>query len=306
MRAVLIVNPRATGAGAVDRSAVLRALSAVCDIEAAETADRGHAAEIAAAARAAGAQLVVTLGGDGTVNEALQGLLDPSLPGQPPMLGVLPAGSTNVFARAIGLPNDVAQASAALVEAIERERSRLIGLGTADGRWFTFTAGFGLDAAVVAAVERRRRSGARSSPLLYARAGLREYLRARSAAVRMTLARPGHAQLDGLAMAVVTNTAPWTYLYSRPLNPTPDASFDSGLDVYARSSLGALGLGRAIAQISRRRAAPRGRGVTVLHDVAELTLTSSAPLPFQVDGDFLGERTSVHLRAHPAAVKVIC
>lgn len=305
MRAVLIVNPRATGAGAVDRARLLRALGAVCDIDAVETSERGHASDIAAAARVAGAELVVTLGGDGTVNEAIQGLLDPSLPGEAPMLGVLPAGSTNVFARAIGLANDVARACATLVQAAEQGRSRSIGLGEADGRWFTFTAGFGLDAAVVAAVEQRRRAGARSSPILYARAGLREYARARANPVRLTLSRPGEPELGGLAMAVVTNTAPWTYLYSRPLNPTPQASFESGLDVYARTSLGAVGLGRAIGQISRRRASPHGRGVTVLHDLSQLTLRSSAPLPFQVDGDFLGARSCIRLRAHRDALRVL-
>jgi diacylglycerol kinase family enzyme len=303
---VLIENPRSTAAGAVDRGRVLRALGTVCDIEAIETAGRGHAWEIAAAARAAGAQLVVILGGDGTVNEAIQGLLEPSLPGEAPMLGVLPAGATNVFARAIGLPNDVARACATLVEAVWQGRTRVIGLGKADDRWFTFAAGFGLDAAVVGAVERRRRSGAQSSPILYARASLRAYRWARLRGAQITLSRPGHQDLGELAMAVVTNTAPWTYLYSRPLNPTPQASFDSGLDVYARSSLGALGLGWAMAQISRGRAAPRGRGVAVLHDVAELTLTASEPLPHQVDGDFLGLRRSIRLSAHPAALRVLC
>lgn len=303
---MLIINPRATAAGAADPDRLARRLAEACDIAVARTSDRGHAAEIAAAARVEGAELVIALGGDGTVNEVIQGLLDPALPGSPPMLGVLPAGSTNVFARAIGLPNDIDAACGALIEALAAGRSRAIGLGEADGRWFTFAAGFGLDAAVVGAVERRRRGGARSSPLLYARAGAREYLRALRRGARVTLSRPGRPDLDRLALAVVTNTSPWTYLYSRPVNPTPRSSFDAGLDVYTRRSLGPLGLGRSLAQITRKRPAPRGRGVTVLHDVPELTLRSASPLPFQVDGDFLGERMSIRLRSHPDAVRVLC
>jgi diacylglycerol kinase family enzyme len=120
------------------------------------------------------------------------------------------------------------------------------------------------------------------------------------------LERPGAPDIDGLYLALVTNTRPWTYLGDRPLNPTPDASFETGLDVYARSSMGALSMARGFAQIARMHSRPRGRSVSVLHDLNAFVLHSDRPLPFQVDGDYLGERTSVAFSAHPAAIVVAC
>ena len=113
--------------------------------------------------------LVVTLGGDGTVNEVVNGLLHDGPDEKVPALGVVPGGSTNVFARALGLPRDAVEGTGALLDALDRDRARLVGLGRADGRYFTFCAGFGLDAEVVRKVERLRLRGRVSTPGLYMR-----------------------------------------------------------------------------------------------------------------------------------------
>jgi diacylglycerol kinase family enzyme len=310
MRAVVIANPRATAVGVQERDLLARALRGVAHVDDVhETHGRGHATELAAKARAAGVDLVVALGGDGTVNEVVQGLLAGE--GAPddagtPLLGVVPAGSTNVFARALGLPNDAVRAINALLDAIENGRERRVGLGQADDRWFTFSAGLGLDAAVVGAVEQRRRAGRRSTPQLYVRLAVREYLRTRRHPAHLTLTRPEGPAVHDLELAVVTNAAPWTFFNARPVNPTPEASFDTGLDIYARSSMRLPGLTRALAQIVRPGGHPHDGATTLLHDLAEFTIDSDVPLPFQVDGDYLGRRTTVRFRARPAALRVAC
>ena len=310
MRAVIIANPRATAAARGYPQQVARRLADVVQVEAVQlTGDRDHATELGASARKDGADVVVVIGGDGTVNEVLQGLLDGhgGPEDDPPLLGVVPVGSTNVFARALGLPNDADAAIAALCRGLEHPRERRVGLGQADGRWFTFAAGLGLDAAVVAAVERRRRAGRRSTPQLYARLAFEEFVRARRRPARVTLASPRKEPIEQLALTLVTNTSPWTYLRSRAVNPTPQASFDTGLDVYARRSLHARGVLRGIRWAVRpepaRTADP---GEVVLHDLHEFTLSTDEPLPFQLDGDYLGPRTTVRFVARPRALRVIC
>ena len=116
---------------------------------------------------------MIVLGGDGTVNEVVNGLLADGVDVGAPALAVVPGGSTNVFARAIGMPDDHVEATGHLLEALRAGRERSLGLGRADQRWFTFTAGLGLDADVVAQVERKREAGRRSTHALYVRTALR-------------------------------------------------------------------------------------------------------------------------------------
>jgi diacylglycerol kinase family enzyme len=306
MRALVVTNPRATAVTPRERDVLARALRTAVDVEIAETAHRGHAAAIACHAMRTGVGLVVALGGDGTVNEVVQGLLTDGVHDRVPLLGVVPAGSTNVFARALDIPNDALAATATLLEALEHGRRRAIGLGRADERWFTFAAGLGMDAAVVAAVERHRGRGRRSTPQLYVRLALREFVRHPRRRPALHLLREGNPPIDGLHLALVTNTNPWTYFGPMPLTPTPAASFDTGLDVYARRSMGAVGLARGFAQIARPQVQPHGRSVSVLHDLDSFTLTADRPQPLQVDGDYLGERTEVRFTSVPRAITVVC
>ena len=163
MRALLVVNPKATTTTARSRDVLLHALSADLDLEVVETTHRGHAIEVGRRAAKEGHDLLIALGGDGTVNEAVNGLLENGPSPDGPALAVVPGGSTNVFARALGMPNDPVEATGQLLDALREGRRRRIGLATADGRWFTFCAGIGLDAEVVGDVERRRARGSRAS-----------------------------------------------------------------------------------------------------------------------------------------------
>jgi diacylglycerol kinase family enzyme len=190
---------------------------------------------------------------------------------------------------------------------LHRRRTRTVGLGRTDGRYFTFCAGFGLDAAVVRQVERARLRGRVSTPSLYIQKTMAQFLlEGERRAPGITLHRPDGSTTDGLAMAVVQNTAPWTYIGARPVNPCPDASFDTGLDVMGLTTLTLAATARAATRLLSRQPGEAGRDMVVLHDLTEFTLRAPQPLPFQVDGDYLGEMEKVTFASVPAAIRVFC
>ncbi|HEX6872551.1 MAG TPA: diacylglycerol kinase family protein, partial [Micromonosporaceae bacterium] len=224
-----------------------------------------------------------------------------------PALAVVPGGSTNVFARALGLPKDWTEGTGVILEALSGGRTRTIGLGRADERYFTFCAGFGLDAEVVRKVERARLRGKVSTPALYIRSTVAQFFLETERKVRLiTLERPGLAPESGLATVIVQNTAPWTYLGGRSINPCPQASFDTGLDLMAMRGLHLPATTRTVAQILSARPNPHGRHMLNLHDLTEFTLWASRPLAFQLDGDYLGEKAKVTFCAVPEALRVFC
>ena len=305
MRVLVVANPRATATSPRQRRVLTDALSREADVTVEETANRGHAAALACRAMRELVDVVVALGGDGTINEVVNGVLTDGVHPKVPAVGVVPAGSTNVFARALGLPNDPIEATAILLEALAARRRRVISLGRADERWFLFAAGFGFDAAVVAAVERDRRRGRRSTHTLYVRTALREYGEAVRRRPTLTLIRPDGSEQGGLHFAVVSNVSPWTYLGRHPLTPSPAASFDTGLSLYARRSMGAISVTRGFAQLLADGHPPSGRGVLVEDDLPEFLIRSTQSTPFQVDGDFLGRRTEVRFRGVPRALAMV-
>ena len=307
MRALLVVNPKATTTSDRSRDVLVRALKSEVDLAVEYTRRRGHAAELASWASQERMDLVVALGGDGTVNEVVNGLLHDGPDEKVPALGVVPGGSTNVFARALGLPRDAVEGTGVLLDALDRDRARLVGLGRADGRYFTFCAGFGLDAEVVRKVERLRLRGRVSTPALYMRTLFTQFFLETDRSVPLlTLERQGGAVESDLANAIIQNTAPWTYIGDRPVNPCPDASFETGLDVMALRALHIPATTRAMAQILSRRPNPHGRQMLRLHDMTEFSLRAARPLAFQVDGDYVGEKSKVTFSAVPDALRVYC
>ncbi len=303
MRAVLVVNPRATATSAAGRDVLARALASQVKLDVVETDYRGHALVAAAAAREEGVDLVVAHGGDGTVNEVVNGLLQNGPGG--PALGVVPGGSANVFARALGLPRDPVEATHVLLTALAAGRSRSVGLGRVEtaegGRWFTFNAGMGWDADVVADVDRKR--GKKASPALYARVALARYLRGERH--EMALEIPGQERVEGLRLVFVSNTDPWTYLGSRPVRLNPDAGFDDGLGVFALRSLGPATVARHVRQALSAKGVRPGRRLVRQDDVDTLLVSAEEPVKLQCDGDLIGEFTEVRFRGVGGAVTVI-
>lgn len=232
---------------------------------------------------------------------------------------MVPGGSTNVFARALGLPNDAVEATGAILDALRDRTEQTVGLGLAAGtpgtddeavpeRWFTFCAGLGFDAGVVGRVEQHRERGKRSTHALYVRQVLRQFLddphRRRGT---ITLERPGAAPVEDLVLSIVCNTSPWTYLGNRPVYASPKASFDTALDVLGLSKLSTPAVARYGTQLltSSPDRGPRGKHALTLHDQTDFTLHSKVPLPFQMDGDHLGLRTSVTFTGVRRALRVI-
>ncbi|AIS00461.1 hypothetical protein SGLAU_22555 [Streptomyces glaucescens] len=290
-------------------------------LDAVTTEYRGHARDLGRhAAQSQDIELVVALGGDGTVNEVVNGLLhDGPDPGRLPRLAVVPGGSTNVFARALGLPNDAVEATGALLDALREGRERTVGLGLTSGtpgsedesvpsRWFTFNAGLGFDAGVVGRVEQQRERGKKSTHALYVRQVVRQLLgEPHRRHGTISLERDGEELASDLVLSIVSNTAPWTFLGNRPMYASPKASFDTGLDVFGLSRLSTASVARYGTQLltSSPERGPRGRHAVSLHDLTEFTLHSKVPLPLQMDGDHLGLRTSVTFTGVRRALRVI-
>jgi diacylglycerol kinase family enzyme len=306
VRAILIVNPRASSTTAGGRDVLAHALASAVKLEVVETSHRGHAWDIAKSASEDGVGLVVVHGGDGTVNEAVNGLLNNELPdhhagssradfdntrnGSSTALGVVPGGSANVFARALGMTRDPLEATHQLLGAIENRRQRSVGLGLADGLWFTFNAGLGWDADVVAGVANRR--GKQASPALYLRNAI-------SAHLRPPLGRPAmRVLLDGedpveVRTVFVSNTDPWSYLGSHPVHLNSECSFDTGLGLFALRGLSLPTVLRHVRQALSQNGKQRGRKLLRKDDVKFMRIEASERVNFQMDGDLIGQRTSM-------------
>jgi len=313
MRALLIVNPRATTTGARTREVIVRALSSTARMElaVADTTRRAHATDLARQARLDGVEVVLALGGDGTVNEVVNGLLADGPGPDVPILGTLPGGSANVVARSLGLPADPVEATGVLIEALEEERTRTIGLGLAlyddRQRWFACNAGLGVDAEIVEEMERQRAEGHEATPIRYFNTALRQILlRTERHEPALTVRRAGVQDIEGIFLTIIANSSPWTFLGPLPVDPCPHASFDTGLDLFAPRSLTVLHtLGNVSRMLQRRRMRYPFAGLLTLHDQSEFTVVASRPTPLQIDGDAAGQVSVVTFQSVPRALRVL-
>jgi diacylglycerol kinase family enzyme len=278
MRASLIVNPFASRVTEERVRLVEERLGAV---ETLLTERRGHATELAASAVG---EAVFVLGGDGVVNEVVNGLP----PGRP--LGVIAGGHTNVFARAIRAPEDPAAA----------QTSRRISLGRVNGRRFAFAAGIGVDSEAVRELDtiQRGRDGRRPGDLAYARVVAR----------RLLSGYEQRLELEGLgraALVFVSNHAVFSYAGPVPLRFSPEARFELGLDVAAPERAGRVTALRLAGRLSVGRGIAGAPGVLTLHDVDRVVVRCDEPLPLQADGEDLGDVTEAVFEAERNAIDVL-
>ena len=240
MRAVLIVNPTATSTTPAGRDLLAHALKSRLQLTVEHTSHRGHGSEIAQAAAAAGVDLIVVHGGDGTVSGVVNGLL--GSPGSPraehvPAVAVVPGGSANVLARSLGISQDPVAATNQLIQLLDDYRRqqtwRRIGLIDCGERWALINAGMGVDAEVVAAVEAQRDKGVKVNALRYWRVAIPVTIAFSRREPVLTLELPGRDPVPGVHFVWVSNTSPWTYSNSRPMVTNPDCTFESGLGVFA-------------------------------------------------------------------------
>jgi diacylglycerol kinase family enzyme len=302
-RMLIIVNPYATTVSDRLRHLVVYALQGRYEVDAVDTEARGHATELCREAAHEGYDVVVAFGGDGTVNEAANGLV-----GSPTPLCCLPGGSANVFGKMLGIPGDVVDATEHLLAMADDWRPRKVDLGVVNGRCFTFASGLGLDASVVERVDANPKMKARLGPYFFTWVAVSTFL-------RRYLVRPPQLEvqadgqtLDGVT-AIVQNGSPFTYFQNRPIEIADGAALDSGSlagGVLHRATL------LSMPSIAWRAFSPRARvagnrQISPLRDLTELTVRSAdeRTLPLQVDGDYLGEVDEARYSILPDALSVI-
>ena len=306
MRALLIVNPHATSTNERRRDLLAHALAGELSLRVAHTESRGHAAHLAAAAADSGVDLIVVHGGDGTVNEVVNGLMYRGVRPDSPMLAVVPGGSTNVFARALGVDADPTLATEQILEALTAHRVTLVSLGRADDRYFTFNAGLGLDAEAVHAVEQRRHGGSPISNFMHLRMSVSGYFISDRKHPRMTVELPGRDPIEGAYLAFVSNVDPWTYFGKRPVRTNPGTSPWGGLGVFTLTKMGVPTALRVSAEILRTNAAAKSsKSIIRAQDVDWVTVRCKEPVDLQVDGDYLGTRSEVEFVSVPDALRLV-
>ena len=306
LRILFVVNAFASSVTARNTVMIHRALSQGHEVEVVETNRRGHATRFAQDAARRGVDIVIAFGGDGTLNEVATGVAETST-----ALGVLPGGSTNVFARTLGLANDPVAAVAQLCDGIDAARIEPIGLGIVNGRYFCFHTGVGFDAAVVALVERHASFKRWLGHPLFIYAGLRTWL---SEYDRTTphFAVQGSAQagassfaLDDGYFTVVLNTNPYTYLGNRALDISPAATLERGLVAVTFRTMKVAAILGSLAGALRGGGVKPSEHLDVQTDLAQITITSGTPFPYQLDGDFLGTARALQFSHVPDAVRIV-
>ncbi|WP_067687803.1 diacylglycerol/lipid kinase family protein [Nocardia jejuensis] len=315
MRTLLIVNPNATSTTRATRDLLAHALESRTQLTVAQTEHRGHAAELARWAADNRMDLIVVHGGDGTVNETINGFLP--LPGRTqrewlPRLGIIPGGSANVFARSLGIEQDPVTAANQLIDLLADDADRRIGLGVArspeapkDDRWFAFSAGVGLDADVCEAIDAKRAKGKAATPARYLRTTVNQFFRARRRDPQVRLEIPGHEPVTDVHYAFVTNASPWTYLDSTPVRTNPGTSFESGLGVFAMRTMGVVPTLLIARQLLAADGNPKGHKLFREDDVPGVQVEATEPLGLQIDGDFIGRRNMVNFTAVPDILDVV-
>jgi diacylglycerol kinase family enzyme len=301
-RALVIVNPHAASVSDRLRNLVIYALASRYRVEAVETQARGHATEICRDAARDCYGLVIAFGGDGTVNEAANGLVGSRIP-----LSCLPGGSANVYCKLLGIPGEVVDATEHLLGLADRFAPREVDLGVVEGRHYTFSAGVGLDADVVRVVDGRPRLKARFGPYFFTLVAAAAFARRYAVRAPRMFVTVGGETLAGVT-AVVQLGQHYTYFHDRPVDLAQGATLDGGTlsgVVWRRASV--LGLPSLIVRALRRGGVSRHRHVSGFAGALSVTVSSAGaqPLPLQVDGDYIGEVSEARFQIRPRALLVV-
>jgi diacylglycerol kinase family enzyme len=298
---MLVVNSFASSVTARNTVVVHRRLARENDVEIVETNRRGHATRYAADAARRGFDIVVGYGGDGTLNEVATGIA-----GTDAALGVLPGGSTNVFARTIGLPNDPIAAVDRLATGIATGNIRPIGLGRVNSRFFCFHTGIGYDAAVVRKVEQHASMKRWIGHPLFIWAGLTTWATGYDRHhPHFSLEAGAGCRLDDGYFTIVLNTNPYTYLGNRPLDLSRAATLDRGLVAVTFRTLRGGAILKGISGALRGGGVRPSEHLAEWTDLDELVAWHDEPFPYQVDGDYLGETSRLEFTHVPDAVQLV-
>jgi len=302
-RMLVIVNPYATTVSDRLRNLVVYALQGRYEVTAIDTEERGHATELCREAALEGYDVVVAFGGDGTVNEAANGLA-----GSPTPLSCLPGGSTNVYCKLLGIPGEIVDATEHLLGMADDWRPRRVDLAKVNDRHFLFSAGYGLDATVVARVDSNPRLKARLGPYYYTYAAVTSFNRRYLIRPPRIVAEINGRQVPGVT-AIVQNGEIYTYFRDRPIVVAEGADLDNGL-------LSAVVLERASPidmptliwrAFSQRSRIVNHHRVSSFDELSEVVLRSGddRPVALQVDGDHVGDVHEARFSLQRQALTVV-
>jgi diacylglycerol kinase family enzyme len=302
-RMLVIVNPYATTVSDRLKNLVIYALRGSYQVDAIDTERREHATDLCREAAREGYDVVVAFGGDGTVNEAANGLV-----GSDTALTCLPGGRTNVYCRMLGIPIDVVDATEHLLRLADDWRPRRLDIARVNDRWFTFSAGVGLDASVVERVDAHPRLKARVGEWYYTAVAVSVFNRRYLLRPPKLEAEIGDEKITGVT-TIVQNAAPYTYFGNRPVDIGDGAGLESGdLSgvVLRRASPIDIPtvLWRALAANARVSNHRRVHGFTGLAGLKVRSL-DERPLPLQVDGDYIGEAADAVFEVRPRGILVV-
>lgn len=304
MKVMLLINPSASSVDWKSRMAANSALVGDHELTTVETTKRDDATGLARQAADDGFEAVVVLGGDGTLNEVANGLAGTST-----ALAALPGGSTNVFARTIGMAPKTTKAAPQLAAALGRgtDSLRTFGLGTVNGRHFLFHLGVGYDAEVVAQVERRASLKRKIGQAIFVYSSFSTYLKHYDhKRPSFALDFPDGSSVEDGFFTICLNTNPYTYFGARPLSVTPDTGPERGLvtvttkKLKVRTLLTLFGSALGHGEILRR-----SKNVDYRTDLKSVTFRGHKPFPHQVDGDYLGKATSLEVTHGEASIRLV-
>ena len=246
---------------------------------------------------------MVAFGGDGTVNEAANGLA-----GTATALSCLPGGATNVYCRMLGIPGDVVDATEHLLARADGWRPRAVDLARVNDRWFTFSAGAGLDASVVERVDSHPRLKARFGPWYYAQAAVTTFLKSYVINPPRVVATAAGRETRGVSV-FVQNSQPYTFFRRRPVRLAAGTHLQSGdLSGVVLERANALDLPAITYRLlARHTAVGRHKRVQAFDGLDGLRVRSfdERPVPLQVDGDFIGHHEEAVFSVLPGGLSVL-
>ncbi len=300
---LVIINPVATKMSSRLKSLVVYALQGRYEVTTVDTTHKGHAIELCRGAEAEGYDVVVAFGGDGTVNEAANGLA-----GSRVALTCLPGGSNNVVAKLLGIPTDVVDATERLLGLADAWAPRTVDLGLVNGRYFTFAAGMGLDASVVERVDSNPRLKKRFGPFYFVECAIMTFLRKYVVNPPRLRVEVDGRTTEGVSL-FVQNAENYTYFNARPVPLVEGARFDSG-------NLAGVVLTRArpydvptvtFRALSGAARIAKHRSIDAFGAFAECEVRSvdDRKIPIQVDGDHIDDVTEARFSVAPGALHVV-
>ncbi len=300
LQILLIVNSFASSVTPRNTVAVHQYLSRHHSVQVVETNERGHATRFAQDAAQRGVEVVVGFGGDGTLNEVATGLAESNT-----ALVMLPGGSTNVFVRSLGASNDPVIALQQFSAGLDHDNIHPISLGRANGRYFCFHAGIGYDAAVVELVERRASLKRIVGQPLFAISAMQAWF-----ATYDRKFPHFNVEIDGRKIpngyfTIALNSNPYTFIGKKAVNLSSAASLDKKLVAVTFRKLTTPLMMRTILNAIRTDGIGVSSGVDIRTDVENINISFPTPFPYQLDGDYLGEQTSLHIEHCQDALRLV-